>query len=84
MCAAILEPNSRVEARGSPEQMKTEGKTPEWCLPRHLVSLLKILITQDGIGGFDHRTCLQRYFWGRGWPPARTDCSRRTRLSVVS
>ena len=22
MCAAILEPNSRVEARGSPEQMK--------------------------------------------------------------
>jgi hypothetical protein len=67
MCAAILEPNSRVEARGSPEQMKTEGKTPEWCLPRHLVSLLKILITQDGIGGFDHRTCLQRYFRGRGW-----------------
>jgi len=79
MCAGILEPNSRVEARGSPEQMKTEGKTPEWCLPRHLVSLLKILITQDGIGGFDHRTCLQRYFRGRGWPPARTDCSRRTR-----
>jgi len=29
----ILEPNSRVEARGSPEQMKTEGKTPEWCPP---------------------------------------------------
>lgn len=51
MCAAILEPNSRVEARGSPEQMKTEGKSPEWCLPRRLASLLKILITQYGIGG---------------------------------
>src|SRR5208337_2898397 len=60
-------------------RMKTEGKTPEWCPPRSLASLLKILITQDGIGGCDHRTCLQRYFRGRGWPPARTDCSRRTR-----
>ena len=47
MCAANLEPNSRVEARGSPKQMKTEGKTPEWCLPRRLIAARSIWFMAD-------------------------------------